>query len=313
MVKKIEHFWKGLSSDSEKISALPPQQYGDRFLKFMSGITMSPEDAAREAQDRGHEAAADAGVAVSDGAGPSNYASHSGYNGGVDEQQQHHDDGVTMASGRATGSWQSSMRHRSAASAHSHSTSYRNSDSGDVTASHRAAEYEAQKGSPANDNAATHTTVPMGSIILPALVSNSSNHNDGNSSSSSSAQPAVDRRESQQPPLPIVDEAGESSSTGGRSQSIRSQSSRLSTRTVESDGRPATPAKDGRYINSINSMPSSGPGYLKPESADSGYGVTGSGTRSRSGTLGSGRKVKMQMSRDSLEKQLPPLPPVDTA
>ncbi|KAI1430787.1 hypothetical protein GGR50DRAFT_683169 [Xylaria sp. CBS 124048] len=52
MLKKIEHFWKGLSSDRTQISALPPDEYGDRFLKFMSGITMSPEEAAREQDER---------------------------------------------------------------------------------------------------------------------------------------------------------------------------------------------------------------------------------------------------------------------
>ncbi|KAI0448215.1 hypothetical protein F4803DRAFT_545739 [Xylaria telfairii] len=52
MIKKIEHFWKGLSSDRTQISALPPDEYGDRFMKFMSGITMSPEEAARDQSDR---------------------------------------------------------------------------------------------------------------------------------------------------------------------------------------------------------------------------------------------------------------------
>ncbi|KAJ2997134.1 hypothetical protein NUW58_g753 [Xylaria curta] len=58
MIKKIEHFWKGLSSDRTQISALPPDEYGDRFLKFMSGITMSPEEAARDQSDRVAAAAA---------------------------------------------------------------------------------------------------------------------------------------------------------------------------------------------------------------------------------------------------------------
>ncbi|KAK1672150.1 phosphatidylinositol-4-phosphate 5-kinase [Colletotrichum godetiae] len=43
MIKKIEHFWKGLTSDKTKISALPPEQYGDRFYNFVEGITMSPK------------------------------------------------------------------------------------------------------------------------------------------------------------------------------------------------------------------------------------------------------------------------------
>jgi 1-phosphatidylinositol-4-phosphate 5-kinase len=49
MIKKIEHFWKGLSHDRSQISALPPEQYGDRFYNFVEGITLSAEAARREA------------------------------------------------------------------------------------------------------------------------------------------------------------------------------------------------------------------------------------------------------------------------
>ncbi|KAF7540727.1 hypothetical protein G7054_g1131 [Neopestalotiopsis clavispora] len=80
VIKKIEHFWKGLSSDRSQISALPPQEYGERFIKFMAGVTMSPEEAERDALDR--EAAAQAAAAAAEdgevthgrsstGAGPS--------------------------------------------------------------------------------------------------------------------------------------------------------------------------------------------------------------------------------------------------
>ncbi|CAH0019069.1 unnamed protein product [Clonostachys rhizophaga] len=48
MIKKIEHFWKGLTSDKTQISALPPAQYGDRFYNFVEGNTMSVEEAKRE-------------------------------------------------------------------------------------------------------------------------------------------------------------------------------------------------------------------------------------------------------------------------
>ncbi|KAI0487004.1 hypothetical protein F4859DRAFT_323962 [Xylaria cf. heliscus] len=58
MIKKIEHFWKGLTGDRTQISALPPDEYGDRFIKFMSGITMSPEEAARDQSDRAAAAVA---------------------------------------------------------------------------------------------------------------------------------------------------------------------------------------------------------------------------------------------------------------
>lgn len=56
MIKKIEHFWKGLSHDRTQISALPPDQYGDRFYNFVEGITMSAEEAQRDAIQREQEA-----------------------------------------------------------------------------------------------------------------------------------------------------------------------------------------------------------------------------------------------------------------
>lgn len=56
IIKKIEHFWKGLSSDRTQISALPPDQYGDRFYNFVEGITMSSEEAQREEIRREEEA-----------------------------------------------------------------------------------------------------------------------------------------------------------------------------------------------------------------------------------------------------------------
>ncbi|KAH8668612.1 hypothetical protein BX600DRAFT_435139 [Xylariales sp. PMI_506] len=58
MIKKIEHFWKGLSHDRTQISALPPHEYGERFIKFMAGVTMSPEEAERDEMNR--QAAAEA-------------------------------------------------------------------------------------------------------------------------------------------------------------------------------------------------------------------------------------------------------------
>ncbi|KAJ7677358.1 hypothetical protein B0H17DRAFT_944968 [Mycena rosella] len=37
-VKKLEHFWKGLSADRHKISPVEPSEYGDRFFAFMKAI-----------------------------------------------------------------------------------------------------------------------------------------------------------------------------------------------------------------------------------------------------------------------------------
>lgn len=49
-VKRVEHFWKGMSSDSSQISPIPPEGYGDRFVKFISGITMAKEEQERQEQ-----------------------------------------------------------------------------------------------------------------------------------------------------------------------------------------------------------------------------------------------------------------------
>jgi hypothetical protein len=297
---------------------------------------MSPEDVAREAQDRGEAVAADAAAAssatpnaesignVGDGAGFSGVAMASGYDKGKDAAGHHHHSG-----------WSGNLRHRGGASGSGGNNNSGIDSSSNVSTVHRAAEYEAQKTSPVNETETTQTTVPIGNgTVLPGLVVGGPSSSSALTlpslpslpsmssipsmpTSSPPAPPHNDRRESmQQPALPIVDEANENSSTGGRS-----RSSRFSSHTTESDYRPATPAKDvpavpGQYGvrlsgGSARNSPPTPPttGYLKPESADSGYGV--SGTRSRSGTVGSGRKVKMQLSRDSLEKELPPLPKLD--
>ncbi|RMZ90075.1 hypothetical protein DV736_g2690, partial [Chaetothyriales sp. CBS 134916] len=46
-VKHVEHFWKGLKDDRNKISPIPPQAYGERFLNFITSITMAKEDVGR--------------------------------------------------------------------------------------------------------------------------------------------------------------------------------------------------------------------------------------------------------------------------
>ncbi|OAT11015.1 1-phosphatidylinositol-4-phosphate 5-kinase [Blastomyces gilchristii SLH14081] len=52
MVKKAEHFWKGLSHNRNQISPIPPDSYGERFLNFITGITMSKEETERERQSK---------------------------------------------------------------------------------------------------------------------------------------------------------------------------------------------------------------------------------------------------------------------
>lgn len=48
--KHCEHWWKSLSHDKMQLSPIAPGPYGDRFICFIRGITMSPEEAAREAE-----------------------------------------------------------------------------------------------------------------------------------------------------------------------------------------------------------------------------------------------------------------------
>lgn len=52
MIKRFEHFWKGLSSPESQISAIPPERYGDRFIKFISGITKTRERAEAEKEQQ---------------------------------------------------------------------------------------------------------------------------------------------------------------------------------------------------------------------------------------------------------------------
>lgn len=39
IVKKAEHLWKGFGGHEPEISAIPPQRYGERFLRFISSLT----------------------------------------------------------------------------------------------------------------------------------------------------------------------------------------------------------------------------------------------------------------------------------
>ena len=63
-VKRLEHLWKGVSHDRTQISPVPPEAYGNRFVKFMTGITMTKEEAERQTEaERGHSSTdAEAGI-----------------------------------------------------------------------------------------------------------------------------------------------------------------------------------------------------------------------------------------------------------
>ena len=46
-VKRLEHFWKGLQHDKHMISAVPPKEYGDRFLSFIYSIIRGNDKSTR--------------------------------------------------------------------------------------------------------------------------------------------------------------------------------------------------------------------------------------------------------------------------
>ena len=47
-IKRVEHFWKGMSNNKSQISPIPPEPYGDRFVSFISGLTKPKEEQRRE-------------------------------------------------------------------------------------------------------------------------------------------------------------------------------------------------------------------------------------------------------------------------
>lgn len=63
-VKRLEHLWKGLSHDRTQISPIPPEAYGNRFIKFMTGITMTKEEAERLKEAEGDHSTSDAEAGV---------------------------------------------------------------------------------------------------------------------------------------------------------------------------------------------------------------------------------------------------------
>lgn len=210
-VKKLEHFWKGLSNDKKLISPIRPEPYGDRFIRFIESVTKSPEEASREAE-----------------AAPprTNSNTLSAYDGsGFDTSR------------RRSGSQSMHLTNTN------NTTLQRN-------------EREALKSERRGD---------VEDAAEPRVLT-------------TARSPSADRSGGMQGQiLPVVEELGEASSTGGRSG--------RSGRSVEVDQRPRTPAKD-------NERP------LTP-AKDSSPNINGNGLRKT-------------ISRNSLEKDLPPLPRADS-
>jgi 1-phosphatidylinositol-4-phosphate 5-kinase len=52
----MEHFIKGMANTESQISAIPPERYGDRFVRFISGVTKTRDVVEREKRDAAAEA-----------------------------------------------------------------------------------------------------------------------------------------------------------------------------------------------------------------------------------------------------------------
>ncbi|ORY60799.1 uncharacterized protein BCR38DRAFT_46840 [Pseudomassariella vexata] len=256
VIKKLEHFWKGLSSDKTQISALPPQEYGDRFLEFMAGVTMSAEEAARDEQDRQAAAAA---VAAEEAA-----------NEAQDQEP------VTSAPPAPTYLPPAPPDMRSAGSPEPNPT----------------VEKATRKALKREKDVAKEDEVPERKI-----------------STTASAAVNAPGKGSTHTVLPVVEEAVEAASEGGRSW-----------RDNGSGGRPFTPSllethgtttrSDGFTDLGPHGIGGRGP-PTPPKSSYLGSmpGFEGNRRRSDSGSNASiGQGVNSRISRESLDKALPPLP-----
>lgn len=291
MIKKIEHFWKGLSHDRNQISALPPDEYGDRFLNFMEGITVSKEEAERLEREKERQAAE------------------------VAEEEKHR-----VASWNSVGR-RSTSNNFPAAPTHQpppppgRSSGSRSPEAEETLrraeeAAHKSERHgHTEQGVPervlkTNGTASSGIFPSIATAAAPSLLGSNGQTNGRDSTNN--------------PILETVEETGEVSSNGGPDHSTSRQ------RAGTAGSRPVTPAKDGPgfhgnpTLSHMREPPSrapptppktagglSGNGYgkrlTKPDSADSGIGVEGPGKHG----------IKGQLSRDSLEKALPPLPMAD--
>jgi len=203
------------------ISPISPDPYGERFIQFIEGITKSPEEAAREAQNAEPSAVAHA-----------NSIPVSNRNTTSIESARRHSAGLQM---KASGT--------------SNSTVQRNEN--DAIKSEKRGEHESDRPDPR---------------LISTIRSPSAERSGG----------------LQGQTLPVVEEMGEASSTGGRSGASRERDENDENR--NGDRRPLTPAKDNNDDRPVTPAKDYSPN------------VHGS--------------MRRAISRSSLDKQLPPLPKV---
>ena len=246
---------EGLSNDKKLLSPINPEPYGERFMKFIEGITKSPEEATRE------KTAAEL------------------------EQQQ----ADTLAADSAHNHNSSTGRRRSSSLGATLGTYNR---SNTVNSTLQRNEHEAAKKGEKDVERERPDPRTLGAVRSPS----------------------ADRSGGMQGQiLPVVEEMGEASSNGGE-RSLRSVRSFQSQR---NDGRPRTPAKDYVDRGRLSVESANGNGERRPRtpvkdwvvgggaggSGAGGGGFNGNGNVKRSQSVISG------ITRSSLDKDLPPLPP----
>lgn len=354
IIKKIEHFWKGLSNDRNQISAQPPDQYGERFINFISAVTMSPEEADRDEARRiaAEEAAAAAQrerekterdkERVSSW-GPSARRKSSSaippppnYNPPPPPPSSAHAEPQPMA--EASGALSPPPLRSDARSPEQEATLQR---------AEQSSEREKGKGKGVPEAEIPDRTLGTSKTKAATVPTVATGPSSGQVHAPPSAPPPSAPPLTAAQILPVLEEApGEGSSTGGRSGSRVTVPTAASGRDLDDDDdedesetdRPLTPAKDGQergagfgnpifFSSSPNSNRSSrrsargnggGPptppktansggvaAAKKPESADSGYGTVGG-----SNQIKIPLRVRQSVSREELDKALPPLPPV---
>ncbi|EXJ88485.1 1-phosphatidylinositol-4-phosphate 5-kinase [Capronia coronata CBS 617.96] len=86
-IKRVEHFWKGLSAPSTQISPIPPVGYGERFLNFITGITMTQEEVERRATQESYRTAERPQTSSVENLGQASTAANAGSQGGGHHHQ----------------------------------------------------------------------------------------------------------------------------------------------------------------------------------------------------------------------------------
>ncbi|KAL2260438.1 hypothetical protein VTK26DRAFT_5535 [Humicola hyalothermophila] len=279
IIKKIEHFWKGLSSDRSQISALPPQEYGERFINFISGVTMSQEEAARAAQERDAALAAEAAAS---------------------ENRQRNASWETNSGASPSAAVPPVPNYQPPPPPLGRKSAERQPGAAVDNAPERTL-----RAIPVTSSSGGHTLAAGGerreTTVLPVVEEAVEGPSTGDRSRNSRVSSLLTESDGR-PLTPVKD--GDEKAPGFGNPLLRGHSSAgLGGSSNSKERPPPTPPKSGYGYS----------GQGKPDSVDSGYGVgsNGGSSNGRLGSLSGSQKsanARSHIGRDSLDKALPPLP-----